>query len=374
MPQSGAAIYSTPPSTFAAPSANVGPPPTFDPYATGIGPPANSIPYSYSSPAVVPQTSPWQGYPTGPVAPSYQQQIPLASPSNAGSPFSWQQGTYGFQGEQGYLVQAQRFLQEIGLEHTWVFGDKDPEDFEIHRADIYSTFAIPMPAYVNSLNSPLLITPGFAVSFLEGPNGLAAAMGPELPPRLYDAYLDAAWYPQFTQGLGAELGVRTGVWSDFDHIDSDSVRFLGRGLVKVALSPQAEILFGVVYLDRLRIKLLPAGGVYFRPTPEWDMYIVFPNPKIRKHMSTVGNTEWFWFVAGEYGGGSWSVDRSGIPGRVDINDIRLTAGFEFETVNQIRGHIEIGYVFDREVIFADSSMTPVFKPDDTFMLRTGFEF
>lgn len=390
--QPGASIYGSPPPTFSTPSAAIGPPPAFDPYAVspnavgGFGPPPATIPYNSSpynsSPfgSVVPPPSPFQNYQNAPLAPNYSPSQ-MASPPGSGLPFDWQQGSYGFEGEQGYLVRAQRFLQELGFEHTWLFGDKGPEDFEIHRTDIYSTFAIPMP-YLNTLSansapindSPLLITPGFAVNFLEGPNGLAAMMEPEMPPRLYDAYLDVAWYPQFTQTIGAELGVRTGVWSDFKNINSDSIRLLGRGLAKVGVSPQLEILFGVVYLDRLRIKLLPAGGFYWRPTPEWDFYIVFPNPKIRKHFSTIGTTEWYWFVAGEYGGGSWTTDRSGFTGRVDINDIRISAGLEFETFAQTRGHLEIGFVFDREVIFDDGSMTPVFKPDDTVMVRGGFEF
>ena len=52
----------------------------------------------------------------------------------------------------------------------------------------------------------------------------------------------------------------------------------------------------------------------------------------------------------------------------------LQTAFTSDRVNEMRGHIEAGYVFDREVIFADSSMTPTFKPDDTFMLRGGVDF
>ena len=315
----GGSTYA-PGATYAAPPTYVPPVPTFDPYAPGtVAQPPAAVPYSYAPPAQAPPTSPWQSYPGGGAAPTYPQQQPTSIyPGGVQNPLGWQQGSWGFGGQEGgYMVTAQRLLQELGVEHTWLYGDHDVDDLEIHRAEIYSTFAFPM-AY--TLDSPLLITPGFAANFLEGPIGDPAPMmgprGPDLPAQIYDAYLDVAWYPQFNQLIGGELGVRTGIWSDFDHLTDDSIRFLGRGLLKVSVTPQMDILVGVVYLDRVKTKLLPAGGVYWRPTPEWDAYIVFPNPKARKHFSSVGNTEWYFYFAGEYGGGSWTVDRVGTSDRI----------------------------------------------------------
>ena len=60
----------------------------------------------------------------------------------------------------------------------------------------------------------------------------------------------------------------------------------------VALSPNLDVRFGVIYLDRVDVKILPAGGFYYRPTPDWDMYLVFPNPKVRKFLTAIGNTKW----------------------------------------------------------------------------------
>jgi hypothetical protein len=150
---------------------------------------------------------------------------------------------------------------------------------------------------------------------------------------------------------------------------------MGRGLASVAVSPNLDVLFGAVYLDRIDVKLLPAGGFYYRPTPEWDMYLVFPNPKVRRFLASIGNTKWYGYGAGEYGGGNWTVFRelSGISDRIDYNDIRIIGGVEWETQTFIRGHIEIGYVWDREIIFASGSPAS-FTPDDTIMLRAGIDF
>ena len=348
------------PGTPYSPSA-VGPPPLFDPYASGgtAGPPPPAVPYNYTPP---------------PPASAFPQQPGPLFPE--GSPFQWQPAPITTSGE-GYWQKTQRFLQELSFEATYLYGDHTSRsDLEINRAELSSTFAFPM---FYNIETPLLVTPGFAVNWLEGPLADPTAMPrePDMPPTLYDAYLDFAWYPRVSEWLGAELGVRTGVWSDFEGVSTDSIRLLGRGLASVALTPQLDILFGAVYLDRVDVKLLPAGGVYYRPTPEWDMYIVFPNPKIRRFLTAIGNSKWYWYAAGEYGGGSWTVERGTgmgrIDDRVDINDIRVIGGLEWETQTFIRGHIEAGYVFERELVFV-SRAPAEFVLDDTFMVRAGIDF
>jgi hypothetical protein len=352
------------PAPYSPPPAAVGAPPAFDPYATGsaLGPPPPAVPYNYTPPPQLPATA----YPYPPPSSTVPQTPPL-------NPYGAQPGVPTIASDEGYYAKAQRFLQELSFEETFIYGKPGSlSELEINRAEIASTFALPM-GY--NIETPLLVTPGFAANWLEGPIRAPGVPPPstDLPPRVYDAYLDFAWYPHVTPYLGAELGFRTGVWSDFDHVTTESIRFLGRGLASMSASPNLDILFGVVYLDRLKVKILPAGGVYWRPTPDWDAYIVFPNPKIRRYWTTTGNTKWYYYVAGEYGGGSWTVDRDGLGDRIDINDIRAIGGIEWETQTQVRGHIEAGYVFDRQVVYNDN-MTGPFDPANTFMFRGGIEF
>jgi hypothetical protein len=347
------AYTSAPPPTYSP--AAVGPPPAFDPYTSGgsITPaPPVAAPYGAAPPA----------------APYLQQPAPPYQPA----PYDIQPS-----GE-NYWAKTQRLLQEISFEYTFLYGKQsDPNDLGINEAEISATFAFPM---FGNIETPLLVTPGFQTDWLQGPvsgpplpGPPVTAGGPDLPPRLYAAYLDFAWFPKCNEWLGGELGLQPGIWTDFHNVDSDSIRILGRGLATVALSPQLDIRFGVIYLDRVDVKILPAGGFYYRPTPDWDMYLVFPNPKVRKFMTAVGNTKWWWYVAGEYGGGSWTVERQTTDDRIDINDIRVIGGLEWETQTHIRGHIEAGYVFDREVVFV-SGDPGSFKPDDTIMLRAGVSF
>jgi hypothetical protein len=102
--------------------------------------------------------------------------------------------------------------------------------------------------------------------------------------------------------------------------------------------------------------------------------ILFPNPKLTQYITTVGTSELWWYVAGEYGGGAWTIERAdGSSDRIDINDIRVMLGLEWMSQRGFGGFVEAGFVFEREVIYVvDPSDS--FDPDDTFMVRAGISF
>jgi hypothetical protein len=269
------------------------------------------------------------------------------------------------------MNQYQRFLQDIQFEYTWLAPIGGANRLGINSMELFGTFAFPI--FYNT-QSPLLVTPGFAVHFLEGPisNGATPA---DLPPRLYDAYLDFAWKPCITPWLGADLGVRTGIYSDFETFETESLRLMGRALGMLTFTPDLQIALGIVYLDRNRVKLLPAGGVIWTPTPDRRYEIVFPYPKLAKRLRDIGTAQWWCYVAGEYGGGAWTVERdpAGVTDSIDYNDIRVMLGFDWIALSGLRGFIETGYAFDREIIYTKAP-PPNFDPDDTFMLRAGVVF
>lgn len=350
--------------------------PSFDPYGNPLlGAPPPDVPYNVAPP--VGNAAPQFGQPVLPqVAPAAVPGAPQQGGSvfPAGLPFQWESGAYQYQNSDGTAARLQRLLQQISFEHTWIYGDNSVNELGINRTELAATFGIPI--FYNP-DTPLLITPGFAFNWLDGPVSGAA----DLPPRVYDAYLDSAWHPQLTDWLRADLGLRTGVWTDFEEVNSDSIRILGRGLGVLAFSPQLDFLVGVWYLDRNDIKLLPAGGVHWRPNTEWDAYLVFPNPKIRKRSINVGSSQWWWYFSGEYGGGRWTIERSGagaVPAGtaddIDYNDLRAIFGIEWETQTQAHGHLEVGYVFDRELLFDETKMPAKLKLDDSIMLRAGVAF
>jgi hypothetical protein len=199
-------------------------------------------------------------------------------------------------------------------------------------------------------------------------------MPADLPSSAYSAYLDFQWASDSNLAVGAELGFRVGVYSDFDTLTSDSLRIQGLALGTARLTPTLQLKVGVMYLDRNDIKILPAGGLLWTPTPQARFDIFFPQPKLAIYLNTIGQCEVWGYIAGEYGGGAWTIERTaGFTDRIDINDIRASVGLEFSGPRGLNGFVEVGYVFEREVVYV---VTPsdTFSPDDTYMLRAGIAF
>lgn len=275
----------------------------------------------------------------------------------------------------GTVNNGLRFLQTAGFEYTWIVSN---DDLGINEIKAWTTFAIPSFFYNNA---PLLISPGFNLYLWDGPS----ASGADLPGQTYSSYIDVGWRPQVTPWLRADLGVRVGVFTDFETLNNDSVRFLGRGFGVFDLGPNLEARLGVLYLDRLDTKLLPAGGLVWTPNPDARYEILFPNPRLAHRWFTTDRANWWGYVAAEYGGDTWTIRRSiaGTPDdQFDYRDIRVMIGLErVSTVGSgtaahgcgPRAYVEVGYVFDREIQYR--SFAPLrTKYEDTFMVRGGFRF
>jgi hypothetical protein len=224
---------------------------------------------------------------------------------------------------------------------------------------------------------PLHVSPVYTMSWWDGPETSFAGPDPfptELPPRVYGTYVDFAWQPIITPQLSADLNVSVGVFSDFEGFTSDSVRIQGTGLGVLALTPTTTLMAGATYLDRVDIKLLPAGGILYVPNPQTRWELLFPRPKVARYLTTVGNTDVWMYLNAEYGGGSWTIRREGADDRrMDMNDIRVGGGFEWSHQFGLRSFLEAGYVFDRELVFA-SGIPERHKLKDTIMVRGGLVY
>ena len=270
--------------------------------------------------------------------------------------------------------QVTRFLQRIGFRDTWLSGNGGTE-LGVHDLETSATFAFPFRFFTQQAavnQAPLLVTPGFTLHLWDGPRDVVA----DMPPQTYDAYVDFAWQPEFNPQFAADLAVRVGVYSDFEKVNSKSVRVIGRGLGVYTLNPNMRIAAGIVYLDRQKVKLLPAGGLIWTPNEDSRYHILFPNPKLARRISWsyFGSAEVWAYISGEYGGGSWTIERADDTGDVvDYNDLRVMIGMEWETARGFKGDVAIGFVWDRELIYR-SGMPGDFKVDDTGLIRAGFSF
>ncbi len=207
-----------------------------------------------------------------------------------------------------------------------------------------------------------------------------------MPARTYDAYLDFAWNPWVNEFFGGELNFRTGIYSDFYSVTTQSLRFMGKGMAVLRFSPSMTVKAGVWYLDRVTTKILPAGGVCWTPNPDIYFDILFPNPKIGRRLTTWGNTEWWLYARGDYGGGVWTIRRNpdyynGLPGGLPVlnndlteyDDIRIAVGVEFKTLRQMNGYFEVGFSCDRQLNYK-SGLPSSFYPNNTVFVGAGLSY
>ncbi len=257
-----------------------------------------------------------------------------------------------------------KFYEGVKLDYLWMPGGGNQE-FGVNDVELSTQFNFP---FFGS-KQPLEVTPGFAIHYWSGPKIPPA----DLPPYVFDAYLDAAWNPQPTPIVGAELAFRVGVYSDFEKITSDSIRVTGKGIVVFNLSRSFTLKAGMEYLDRNRVKILPAGGVTWKLNNDLILDIYFPRPSIRRHMVRTAMADWWLYLRGEYGGGAWTVRRVGGPlngllDEVDYNDLRIALGVDFKG-DRLKGLFEVGYAFEREIRYASGTDPEAFRPDTSVFVR-----
>lgn len=367
LPPGSAAVAPSLPAGTVLPPPPTSAPLTWDPYAEPALPTAQAYsPYAPSPYAPTPNTLPpfgSQPYTQGgygatpygtPPGSLYPEGLPSAFPDNG-----------FFQ----TLRDPVKFLQEVRLRTTWIPGN-GANALDLTEVESSASFAIP----IIYDQAPLIVSPGFGLHLLSGPV-TQPPDNADLPGSVYDAFLDFSWRPQFTPWLGANLGIRPGVYTDFSTFNTNSIRFPGRGLAVITLTPTLQILAGVVYLDRVKIKLLPAGGVIWTPNADTRWEIVFPNPKLASRLTTLPSAELWWYVAGEYGGGSWTIERDpgGFSDQFDYNDIRVMLGLETVGNSRLRAFMEAGYLFNRELVYRSGSPAQ-FDLTNAFMLRAGLAF
>ncbi|WP_404309893.1 hypothetical protein [Neorhodopirellula lusitana] len=331
---------------------------------------------TYSAPPIYGDAPPAGDlYGSGPIlgAPSSSAFPPSAYPS--GSPtslfpsgFNGPSGLFPNGGFTGYQV-----LHGPRLRHTWISGGDATDEVGMNQTDFSMGFAWNNFLYSNR---PLYIVPSFSLYLFDGP--VTTGSTRDLPGNAYAGFLDFGWQTDPNQIIGGEVGVRVGAYTDFDTFNSDSIRIMGKALIAFRLTPTTTLKAGLYYLDRDSIKMLPAGGLLWQPDPYTRFDLFFPEPKFARYWRTIGTQDVWWYLAGEYGGDSWTMTRANkVEERVDINQIGVTFGFEWGLSNQIRmgqrtAFIEAGVVFDRELKYEFS--TDDQSLNEAFMVRGGWGY
>jgi hypothetical protein len=257
-------------------------------------------------------------------------------------------------------------FQKVLFDYAWLAAG-GANGMGSNDVQVQGIFALPCPRR----DTPLVITPGFAVHYLQGPQGA------DLPPRLYDSYVDFRWLAQVTPKLGLDLAITPGAFSDFDQGSSKAFRLQGHGAAAWTWSETTKLVLGAAYLDRPDIELIAIGGVIWTPSDDWKLDLIFPHPKISRRVywggQSGGDVQDWAYVAGEFNGDAWAIrDPDGSNDQVVISDYRLVLGIEHKVLSGLSSRLEIGYVFGRRIKY--TSDMPDFHPTDTVMLRGGLTY
>jgi hypothetical protein len=233
--------------------------------------------------------------------------------------------------------------------------------------ELKSVLALPCP----TIDWPMLITPGFAVHYTDGPANVA------MPARLYDAYIQFRWLHRFSPEWATDVSLTPSVFSDFEQSSSDGFRLTGHAAAAWTWTPATKVVFGVGYFNRLHVKVLPIGGLIWTPDEDTAFDLLFPQPKLARRIYWTGQTtkevqDWV-YLSAEFGGGTWAIAREGAePDLLDITDYRLIVGMERKVAGGLEARVEIGYVFGRRVQYRNGD--PEFEPNDTVLLRGGVKY
>jgi hypothetical protein len=248
-----------------------------------------------------------------------------------------------------------------------------PRHGNLGVTDIEAAAEIRLP-FANNL-PPLKIIPGLGAHFWSGPltDTGPAFLRPDMPGATYDMYADIKWRPRPFEWLFVDLRVTPGWYTDGDNW-ADAFRLRGHALAMICFSEHWQVVAGLVYTNRVRTTVVPAGGIRWVPDDETEFRLVFPAPRIARQIGIIAGHKVRAYLSGEFGGSSWAIRRStDTDDQVEYSDLRAILGVEAEGPTGRTWHIETGYVFDRRLDYA-SNLPPSAPLGNTLLFRVGMAY
>lgn len=202
------------------------------------------------------------------------------------------------------------------------------------------------------------VVTGIGLHWLSGP------VQTDLPPRLFDFQIGWQRRKWLTESLGYDVAFRVGAFSDFEGSAREGIRFPSHGVGFLRLNPACDLVFGVDYVSRDDIKLLPVIGLVLKPRDDLRIDLVFPRPCLEWQYSAKSSL----YLAGELGGGSWAIER--MPAANDVvtyRDYRLLLGLSSRDDEGGQSAIEFGYIFGRDISYRSGQGD--YSPIDTLVIQ-----
>jgi len=219
-------------------------------------------------------------------------------------------------------------------------------------------------------NGYFLLTPSFKYNHWSQSNVPSAPF--EMPDSTFDAGLTTLLTTQL-RDLEVKVELSVGLASSFKKVDGDAFYIRGRamGALPIDNDKQVKATGGLIYYDRIEYKIVPSGGIIWRPNEQNVVRLVYPDPRWSRYLTKLNETDWWFYIGGEIGGGRWLIeDRAGRSFNTDYNDYRVGLGLTFDCV-KLKGGFEVGGAFGRKLV---SKQGVWYEPKDSVYLKTGFLF
>jgi hypothetical protein len=184
---------------------------------------------------------------------------------------------------------------------------------------------------------------GMSFNFLCGP------VQSDMPPILYN--FSGAYQVRAQLGpLAIDAAASVMEATDFKGNAGKGLHYPAHAVGYLGLGPSTDLVFGVDYVDLGSIKILPVGGVIWKPNPAMRFEAVFPRPRAVFQLAENYRV----YVSGQLAGGSWSIERAFTfdDDLATYRDLRVCIGLEH---NEKAGHwsaIEAGYLFNRRLEYS----------------------
>jgi hypothetical protein len=243
-------------------------------------------------------------------------------------------------------------------------GSGGNDGLGIAEFDVSTTFATSVPWLEQTHFS---ITPSFGLRSLHAPEGIP------LPSELVQGSVMFALTRPISEDKKVTIGVAQGYYGDMNGGGSDAFRLLAVADLEWQYSPTTQWKLGVVATGRDDLPILPLAGVIWIPSPEWQFDLTVPRPRVSYRLIDSGGVRDHWlYLGGEFGGGTYAVDREGRDDLLNLQDFRLFLGWETRGTSAVNARVETGFVFGREAEYDSDGFK--YEPSDTWMIRAGVSF
>ena len=243
-----------------------------------------------------------------------------------------------------------------------------------HELNARLLFAIPcktMQSVNNMNNGYFLLTPNFTYDYLE----LSRNRG-GYHENLFDAGLTTTFLANYND-LEAHVDFSLGVGASFKRVTSKAIYFKGRAEIGLPIDneKQVKVFGGVAYLDALKYKLVPIAGLEYSPNPQNHLRIAFPNPRWDHYLTKLNDTDWWFFVHGDLTSQRWlDYDKDiTVNGKhsyvMDYSDYKIGIGASFDCPTRMRGSLEVGGAFGREMRV--KRVGKFYSPKNAVYLKVG---